>query len=684
MLLIDDSSTILYDNSSFLDRSEPETQEPETQDSEINPIITTPTVGQAINFTATQISNVEVLPLATTNNISIQGSPIIYVRQGAGGSGTSWADPLGDLQTAISIAPFGSEIWVSTGVYVPSGIGDRNATFTLKDGIEIYGGFGGFETERRQRNVGAYATFLSGDIGVGGNTSDNSYHVVSATNAPNYAILDGFTITGGNASQQNTNDDGGGIFIQNSNVSFANLVITANNARDRGGAVYSNSSVAQFTNVVFLANSGGVGGAMFTDANNNTPGTVTLINSTVSQNTSRSDGGGIRAFRTVLSSIGSVFERNVSGGNGGGIFTTATNANIINSTFSNNVAQSNVDPTNPNSGGGGIRLGSILNRGFVVVSNNIFWGNQAPLPQNSQIISQITGQINNNLVQGGYADGSSNLDADPVFVDAASGNLALQGNSPAINRGNNGAVPTTLINDIVGNPRISGGVIDLGAYEFFAFEPISYGASNVDLIPFYINSGYDLAVLTNHYLTAGRFEGRPTDTFDEFRYTASSYVTGGDLINAFQLNGAGATLHYINNGFVENRPTTAFDPARYLNSYDDLLGAFGPNIAAGTQHFITSGFYENRNPNLFSSDRYLASYIDLISAFAPITNYAAKIETASNHYLLAGRGEGRQITFDPNAYLNANQDLIPFAQAGQIDPTQHYILFGAAEGRPTA
>lgn len=217
------------------------------------------------------------------------------------------------------------------------------------------------------------------------------------------------------------------------------------------------------------------------------------------------------------------------------------------------------------------------------------------------------------------------------------------------------------------------------------FDPASYGASNPDLIPFYINAGYDLGFLTNHYLTSGRFEGRQVDTFDEYRYTASSYVTGGDLINAFGLNGAEATLHYINNGYVEGRPTTAFDRARYLISYNDLLGAFGNDLAAGTQHFITNGFAsEGRNPNEFLSDRYLASYGDLITAFASIPDYAAKIESASNHYLFNGLGERRQITFDPTAYLNANQDLIPFVQAGLLDPTQHYILSGFAEGRPSA
>ncbi|GFE70618.1 peptidylprolyl isomerase [Chroococcus sp. FPU101] len=216
------------------------------------------------------------------------------------------------------------------------------------------------------------------------------------------------------------------------------------------------------------------------------------------------------------------------------------------------------------------------------------------------------------------------------------------------------------------------------------FDPASYGASNPDLIPFYINAGYDLGFLTNHYLTSGRFEGRQVDTFDEYRYTASSYVTGGDLINTFGLNGVEATLHYINNGYVEGRPTTAFDPVRYLISYDDLRDAFGNDTAAGTQHFITNGFApEGRNPSEFPSDRYLASYGDLITAFEYIPDYAAKIESASNHYLFNGLGERRQITFDPNAYLNANPDLIPFVPAG-LDPTQHYILSGFAEGRPTA
>ena len=52
----------------------------------------------------------------------------------------------------------------------------------------------------------------------------------------------------------------------------------------------------------------------------------------------------------------------------------------------------------------------------------------------------------------------------PLFVDLASGDFHLQTNSPCINAGNNAYVSVT--NDLDGNPRISGGTVDMGAYEF--------------------------------------------------------------------------------------------------------------------------------------------------------------------------------------------------------------------------
>jgi hypothetical protein len=60
--------------------------------------------------------------------------------------------------------------------------------------------------------------------------------------------------------------------------------------------------------------------------------------------------------------------------------------------------------------------------------------------------------------------GSGNITNEPVFANAAAGDLHLQSNSPCINSGNNAAV--TAGSDLDGNPRISGGTVDIGAYEY--------------------------------------------------------------------------------------------------------------------------------------------------------------------------------------------------------------------------
>jgi len=63
----------------------------------------------------------------------------------------------------------------------------------------------------------------------------------------------------------------------------------------------------------------------------------------------------------------------------------------------------------------------------------------------------------------GYGD-FGNIAANPAFVNPAVGDFRLQANSPCINAGNNAyAVGTS---DLAGNPRISGGTVDVGAYEF--------------------------------------------------------------------------------------------------------------------------------------------------------------------------------------------------------------------------
>jgi hypothetical protein len=53
---------------------------------------------------------------------------------------------------------------------------------------------------------------------------------------------------------------------------------------------------------------------------------------------------------------------------------------------------------------------------------------------------------------------------EPLFLDIGAGDFHLQTNSPCINSGNNACASGT--NDLDGNPRIVGGTVDIGAYEY--------------------------------------------------------------------------------------------------------------------------------------------------------------------------------------------------------------------------
>jgi hypothetical protein len=69
------------------------------------------------------------------------------------------------------------------------------------------------------------------------------------------------------------------------------------------------------------------------------------------------------------------------------------------------------------------------------------------------------------------ANGFGNITNNPLFVDLASGNLRLQSNSPCINAGDNASVVGNT--DLDGRPRIVGGTVDIGAYEY---QPCASGA----------------------------------------------------------------------------------------------------------------------------------------------------------------------------------------------------------------
>jgi hypothetical protein len=60
--------------------------------------------------------------------------------------------------------------------------------------------------------------------------------------------------------------------------------------------------------------------------------------------------------------------------------------------------------------------------------------------------------------------GTGNFTNEPVFTSLAAGDFHPQSNSPCINAGWNPAVSSTT--DLDGKPRVVGGTVDIGAYEF--------------------------------------------------------------------------------------------------------------------------------------------------------------------------------------------------------------------------
>jgi len=131
----------------------------------------------------------------------VSAQQIIYVKYDAIGdnNGISWQNAFTQLQPALQNAQYGDQIWVAAGTYLPTVGTDRNSTFFLPKGVSLWGGFSGIESTILQRNISINLTVLSGDIGISGAYHDNVYHVVSILGGDYLTIIDGFSITLGNA-----------------------------------------------------------------------------------------------------------------------------------------------------------------------------------------------------------------------------------------------------------------------------------------------------------------------------------------------------------------------------------------------------------------------------------------------------------------------------------------------------
>jgi len=87
---------------------------------------------------------------------------------------------------------------------------------------------------------------------------------------------------------------------------------------------------------------------------------------------------------------------------------------------------------------------------------------------------------------GAIDSGGNLLNANPLFVDTANNNCSLMPLSPAINTGNNSLHDPTIFTDLAGLGRISGGTIDMGAFEHqfgIGVAPLSLIPDNIKVYP---------------------------------------------------------------------------------------------------------------------------------------------------------------------------------------------------------
>jgi hypothetical protein len=268
----------------------------------------------------------------------------------------------------------------------------------------------------------------------------------------------------------NTAHYGGGA---NSGV-LNNCILTNNSGWGAGGGI-GGAGVAATANFCFLAgNTGGSagGGAMASTINNcvlmgNSVGSngwgggaeeCTLNNCTVVSNSAPGTfgyGGG--AYQSTLNNCTLI--GNWAGQYGGGSYYGTLNNCLVSSNYvvsgfgggSYYGSLNNCTVTGNNAGVGGGTY-------FTTLNNCIVYFNNAPQYPNYYRTNLVTYSCTTP-----YAAGIGNFTNDPAFVDFIGGNFRLQSNSPCINSGVGSSGTTT---DLDGNPRIVGGAIDMGAYEF--------------------------------------------------------------------------------------------------------------------------------------------------------------------------------------------------------------------------
>jgi PKD repeat protein len=362
--------------------------------------------------------------LTATTLVSVLDHPVQYVALTSTNPVTpclTWATAASNIQDAVDVGYINGTILVSNGVYSTGGrliLGSatNRVAVTLPMTVQSVNGPG--------------VTTIQG-YQVPGTTNGNG--AVSCVYLSGGANLVGFTLTKG-ASQ----GAGGGVWCSSTGSIVSNCILIGNSAYTGGGGAFRGTLV----NCSIVGNSvtapghypgAGQGGPYGGGASGSTLNNCILVGNLGFLGGGA--GGGSLNNCMILSN---------SAAQGGGTYASSLN----NCTILNNSAT--------NSGGGAYN--GTLNNCIVYFNTSSNGVNYFP--------AQPGGGLNLNYccTAPQPAKGIGNVTNDPTFVNPAGGDYHLQSNSPCINSGNNAYV--TSATDLDGNPRIVGGTVDIGAYEY--------------------------------------------------------------------------------------------------------------------------------------------------------------------------------------------------------------------------
>ncbi len=250
-----------------------------------------------------------------------------------------------------------------------------------------------------------------------------------------------------------SNEHGAGLISTSASPTIRNTTF-ADNSGEFGGAVYCSGGSPVFIDCRFVDNAGELGGAF---AAVNTAG-ARLVNAWFGGNNGNF-GGAVYVQLGTLAIVNSVFYDNYVINYGGGIYNVVGNVTVTNGTFHANTATDG---------------GAMANNGASpVITNSIFWGDTGgeiynfagSAPVVSYSLVEASGGSGPGWSSAVGIDGGNNLDTDPLFEDAANADFRLGSGSLAIDSGDNTA-SELAVTDFDGLPRVMGGTVDMGAYEF--------------------------------------------------------------------------------------------------------------------------------------------------------------------------------------------------------------------------